>query len=49
MKAALISPPETYILDTLQLERFVHVADNIADGAEDASDIALILLAKGYR
>ena len=46
----LYSEPSRFsILDTLQLERFVHVADNVADGAEDASDVALILLAKGYR
>jgi len=32
----------------IQLRDFVFVADNIADNAEDASDVILVLIAKGY-
>ena len=32
----------------IQLRDFIFVADNIADRAEDASDVILILIAKGY-
>lgn len=32
----------------VQMRDFLLVADNIADNAEDASDVALILVAKGY-
>ena len=32
----------------VQMRDFLLVADNIADNAEDASDVVLILLAKGY-
>ncbi len=32
----------------IQLRDFVFVADNVADNAEDASDVILVLIAKGY-
>ena len=32
----------------IQLRDFIFVADNIADNAEDASDVVLVLIAKGY-
>jgi hypothetical protein len=35
-------------LTVLQLKEFIDLTDNIADKAEDASDIILIMLAKGY-
>ncbi|MFQ5941221.1 MAG: DUF47 domain-containing protein [Nitrososphaerales archaeon] len=35
-------------LTVLQLKEFIDLTDNIADKAEDASDIVLIMLAKGY-
>jgi predicted phosphate transport protein (TIGR00153 family) len=36
-------------LDIILLKQFLEVADNVADGAEDASDVLVILIAKGYR
>lgn len=35
-------------LTVLQLKEFVETTDNIADSAEDASDVVLVILAKGY-
>ena len=35
-------------LTVLQLKEFIDLTDNIADNAEDASDVVLIMLAKGY-
>lgn len=35
-------------VSVIQLRDFVFMADNIADNAEDASDIILVLVAKGY-
>jgi uncharacterized protein Yka (UPF0111/DUF47 family) len=32
----------------IQLRDFIFVADDIADNAEDASDVILVLIAKGY-
>ncbi len=32
----------------IQLRDFIFVADNVADNAEDAGDVILILIAKGY-
>src|SRR5712691_1429934 len=32
----------------IQLRDFIFVADDIADNAEDASDVVLVLIAKGY-
>ncbi|MCP8307868.1 MAG: DUF47 family protein [archaeon] len=39
---------EFNVLSVMQLEDFINIADDIADNAEDASDIVLILIAKGY-
>ncbi|MEM3437888.1 MAG: DUF47 family protein [Nitrososphaerales archaeon] len=36
------------ILSVIQFKDFINIVDNIADNAEDASDIVLILIAKGY-
>jgi predicted phosphate transport protein (TIGR00153 family) len=36
------------ILTIIQLKEFVQLVDRIADSAEDASDVVLIMLAKGY-
>lgn len=45
----LYSKAEEYdALTVLQLKEFIDLTDNIADNAEDASDIVLIMLAKGY-
>ncbi|MFQ5969579.1 MAG: TIGR00153 family protein [Nitrososphaerales archaeon] len=35
-------------LTVLQLKEFIDLTDNIADKAEDASDVVLMMLAKGY-
>lgn len=35
-------------LTVLQLKEFIDATDNIADSAEDASDVILVMLAKGY-
>ena len=42
-KAESMSP-----VTVIQLRDFVFMADNIADNAEDASDVILVLVAKGY-
>ena len=39
---------EFNVLSVMQLKDFIYIADSIADNAEDASDIVLILIAKGY-
>jgi len=39
---------EFNVLSVMQLKDFINIADSIADNAEDASDIVLILIAKGY-
>jgi predicted phosphate transport protein (TIGR00153 family) len=41
--AHLMSP-----LTVIQLRDFIFMSDNIADNAEDASDVILVMLAKGY-
>jgi predicted phosphate transport protein (TIGR00153 family) len=35
-------------LDIIMLKEFLEIADDVADGAEDASDVLLVLIAKGY-
>ncbi len=35
-------------VNVIQLRDFVFVADDVADNAEDASDVILVLIAKGY-
>jgi predicted phosphate transport protein (TIGR00153 family) len=45
----LYSKSEEYdTLTVLQLKEFIESTDNIADSAEDASDVVLVMLAKGY-
>ncbi len=39
---------EFNVLSVMQFKDFINIADDIADNAEDASDIVLILIAKGY-
>jgi predicted phosphate transport protein (TIGR00153 family) len=39
---------EFNLVSVMQFKDFINIADNIADNAEDASDIVLILIAKGY-
>lgn len=39
---------EFNVLSVIQFKDFINIADGIADNAEDASDIVLILIAKGY-
>lgn len=41
--SSLINP-----VTVIQLRDFIFVADDIADNAEDASDVVLVLVAKGY-
>lgn len=36
------------ILEIIQFQNFINIADGIADNAEDASDTLIILIAKGY-
>jgi predicted phosphate transport protein (TIGR00153 family) len=35
-------------LDIILLKQFLEIADNIADSAEDASEVLVVLIAKGY-
>lgn len=35
-------------LDIIMLKEFLEIADDVADRAEDASDVLLVLVAKGY-
>ncbi len=35
-------------LDIIMLKEFLEIADDVADSAEDASDVLLVLIAKGY-
>ncbi len=42
-KSARMNP-----VSVIQLRDFIFVADDIADNAEDAGDVVLVLLAKGY-
>jgi predicted phosphate transport protein (TIGR00153 family) len=45
----LYSNSEQYdTLTVLQFKEFIDATDRIADSAEDASDVVLIILAKGY-
>ena len=36
------------VLEVIQVKDFIHLVDNICDSAEDASDIILQIIAKGY-
>lgn len=36
------------VLEVIQIKDFIHMVDNICDSAEDASDIILQIIAKGY-
>jgi len=36
------------VLEVIQIKDFINIADNICDSAEDASDIMLQIIAKGY-
>ncbi len=44
----LYSSSKYDILTLLQFKEFIHLIDAIADNSEDASDVILIMIAKGY-
>ncbi len=45
----LIKESERYrVIDVIQMKEFILMLDNILDSAEDASDIILLMIAKGY-
>ncbi|RLA82525.1 MAG: hypothetical protein DRG31_07265 [Deltaproteobacteria bacterium] len=48
MKSLYEKTKELSILDIISLKDFLNVVDNIADKAEDSSDIILRMVAKGY-
>jgi predicted phosphate transport protein (TIGR00153 family) len=48
LKALFSSNKPMDPVTVIQLRDFIFVADNIADNAEDASDVILVLIAKGY-
>jgi len=48
MKSLYEKTKELPILDIISLKDFLNVVDNIADKAEDSSDIILRMVAKGY-
>ncbi len=48
LKALFSSNESMDPVTVIQLRDFIFVADNIADNAEDASDVILVLIAKGY-
>lgn len=48
LKELFSQPQAMDPLSVIQLRDFTFVADDIADNAEDASDVILVLLAKGY-
>lgn len=48
LKALFSSEKSMDPVSVIQLRDFIFVADNIADNAEDASDVIIILIAKGY-
>ena len=53
MKASLIKSlfneaKKLKVLEVIQIKDFIYMVDNICDSAEDASDIILQIIAKGY-
>jgi predicted phosphate transport protein (TIGR00153 family) len=48
LKELFAMAPAMSAVTVIQLRDFVFVADDIADNAEDAGDVILVLLAKGY-
>jgi predicted phosphate transport protein (TIGR00153 family) len=48
LKRLFAHPTETSTLAVIQVRDFMFGADDIADNAEDASDVVLVLVAKGY-
>ncbi|MDG6900691.1 MAG: DUF47 domain-containing protein [Nitrososphaerota archaeon] len=48
LKALFSSEKSMDPVAVIQLRDFIFVADNIADNAEDASDVIIVLIAKGY-
>jgi predicted phosphate transport protein (TIGR00153 family) len=49
LRSLFNSSDKLKILDIITLRDIVNIADNIADSAEDSSDIVLQLIAKGYK
>jgi predicted phosphate transport protein (TIGR00153 family) len=48
IKSLFSSTQQMNPVTVIQLRDFIFVADDIADNAEDASDVILVLVAKGY-
>jgi len=48
LKQLFSNPSQANPITVIQMRDFIFVADDIADNAEDASDVVLVLLAKGY-
>lgn len=48
LKALFAADRSMNPVTVIQLRDFIFVADNVADNAEDASDVILVLIAKGY-
>ena len=48
LKELFAMAPVMNAVTVIQLRDFIFVADDIADNAEDAGDVILVLLAKGY-
>lgn len=48
MKELFLNSKKFNVLDVIVMKDFLNVADNIADNAEDASDIILKIVAKGF-
>ena len=48
LKALFANDDSMNPVTVIQLRDFIFVADNVADNAEDASDVILVLIAKGY-
>lgn len=48
MKGLFLNSKKFNLLDVVVMKDFLNVADNIADNAEDASDIVLKIIAKGF-
>jgi uncharacterized protein Yka (UPF0111/DUF47 family) len=48
MKELFLNSKKFNVLDVVVMKDFLNVADNIADNAEDASDIVLKIIAKGF-
>ncbi|MBO3767792.1 MAG: DUF47 family protein, partial [Candidatus Brockarchaeota archaeon] len=48
MRNLFLNSKKFNVLDVIAMKDFLNMADNIADNAEDASDIVLKIVAKGF-